>query len=175
MVLLEDEQNLLRWLSQYGPLPRKQIRKLLIPCNERVAEKIINNLKRGHYIEAIDGGRYFGTDKYCRRDYRTILALWVLTKFIEQSGPLVHFPADAPGQVFFLMDGVGYEIIVLYQDEEHLMRTLQVQGDTRYIIVLPDMAMADRIQLPAAPCLLATIDFTDSDEPQITFYSQEES
>ena len=45
MVLLEDEKNVMRWLSQYGPLENRQLIKLL-KCSDRVAFRIMKNLRK---------------------------------------------------------------------------------------------------------------------------------
>ena len=64
-----------------------------------------------------------------------------------------------------------YEILVLNPDEEHLVRLLQPQKNTKYILVVPNMEMAESLQLPDAPCLFATAEPTEKEEPKITFYS----
>ena len=45
IVLLTDEQYVVKWLSQYGALPRAQIIKML-KKPPQTAEKILRNLKR---------------------------------------------------------------------------------------------------------------------------------
>ena len=45
IVLLTDEQYVVKWLSQYGALPRAQIIKML-QKPPQTAEKILRNLKR---------------------------------------------------------------------------------------------------------------------------------
>lgn len=44
-MLLTDEQYVVKWLSQYGALPRAQIIKML-QKPPQTAEKILRNLKR---------------------------------------------------------------------------------------------------------------------------------
>ena len=44
-MLLTDEQYVVKWLSQYGALPRAQIIKML-KKPPQTAEKILRNLKR---------------------------------------------------------------------------------------------------------------------------------
>ena len=44
----------------------------------------------------------------------------------------------------------------------------------KYIIVVPDMDMVEQLQLPDAPCLFATVTPNGFEEPEITFYTQEE-
>ena len=57
-----------------------------------------------------------------------ILAVWVLLQFIDKVEPMAHYPATYPSQIFFLKEDIGYEIVVLYDGEQHLARLLQPQG-----------------------------------------------
>ena len=72
---------------------------------------------------------------------RTIMAVWVLLKFIELVDPMAHYSAVYPSQLFFLKENNGYEIVVLYEGEENLLRLLQPSEDLKYIIVLPVISM----------------------------------
>lgn len=171
-MLLRDEQYVVKWLSQYGALPKTQIVKML-QKEPRQVEKILRNLKRQMQIEDVSGGYYIGLDSMCQPDQRTILAVWVLLKFIEYVDPMAHYPAVYPSQLFFLKENIGYEIVVLYDGEESLLKLLQPDDDLKYIIILPHISMAARLKLPKAPCLFATVDFQGEDEPKITFYSEE--
>ena len=104
-------------------------------------------------------------------DQRMVSAVWVLLKFIDQVGPLDHYPASYPSQIFFLKNNVGYEIAVLYDGEQHLTRLLQPGEDMKYILVLPNVNISRELMLPKAPCLFATVDYAGGDEPGVTFYS----
>ena len=171
-MLLQDEINIVKWLSQYGALPKTQlIRMLQKPRN--TAEKILRNLKRESRIADVSGGYYIGLDALCRPNQRTIIAVWVLLQFIESVDPMAHYPAVYPSQLFFLKENTGYEIVVLHEGEEHLLRLLQPSEDLKYIIVLPVISMAERLKLPKAPCLFATVDYCGNDEPKVNFYSEE--
>ena len=119
------------------------------------------------------GGYYVGLDSLCRPDQRIILAVWVLLKFIDYVDPMAHYPAVYPSQIFFLKENVGYEIVVLYEGEESLLRLLQPQDDLKYIIVLPRISMAEKLMLPKVPCLFATVGFEGAEEPEVTFYTEE--
>jgi len=55
-MLLQDEQYVVRWLSQYGALTRTQVIKLLRDKSHKTAEQIIGNLKRQMMIAEISGG-----------------------------------------------------------------------------------------------------------------------
>lgn len=157
-MLLQDEQYVVKWLSQYGALPKAQITKMLRkPPN--TAEKILRNLKKQMRISDVSGGYYIGLDAMSKPDQRMILAVWVLLKFIDQVDPLAHYPAVYPAQLFFLKENIGYEIVVLYEGEERLLRLLQPDEDLKYIIILPHIGMANGLKLPDAPCLFATVDY----------------
>lgn len=171
-MLLEDEKLVIKWLSQYGALPKAQlIRMLRKPPN--TAEKILNNLKRDQRIEDVCGGYYLGLDSMCQPDQRMVLAIWILLKFIDFVDPMAHYPAVYPSQLFFLKENVGYEIVILYEGESSLLKLLQPEDDLKYIIVLPHISMAASLRRPKAPCLFATIEFQGKDEPEILFYSEE--
>ena len=172
-MLLQDEQYIIKWLSQYGTLTKKQDIRLLKENTVTTAEKIIRNLKRDMRITDV-GGYYLALEEMCKPDQRLIIAVWVLIQFIDQVEPLAHYPAVYPAQIFFLKENVGYEIVVLYDGEQHLMRLLQPQDDDlKYIIVVPHISMAQSLYVPKAPCLYATVDFEGREEPHITFYSEE--
>lgn len=170
--LLQDEQYVVKWLAQYGALPRTQVMRLLRKP-QRTAEKILRGLKRQLRIADVAGGYYIGPDALCQPDQRTILAVWVLLKFIDYVDPMAHYPASYPAQLFFLKENIGYEIVVLYEGEEHLLKLLRPQEGLKYIIVVPRAALAVRMVLPDVPCLFATVDFVGGEEPEITFYSEE--
>lgn len=174
-MLLEDEKHVIKWLSQYGALPKTQVIRLLRDKPPQTAEKILNNLKRDLQLFDVGGGYYLGLDDMCTPDQRVILAIWVLLQFIDSVDPMAHYPAIYPSQIFFLKENIGYEIVVLYDGEQHLTKLLQPQDeDMKYIIILPNIAMAQQMVLPKAPCLFATIHFNGRDEPEIMFYSEEE-
>ena len=171
-MLLTDEQYVVKWLSQYGALPRTQIVKML-KKPPQTADKILRNLKKQMRVADVSGGYYIGLDPMCQPDQRLILAVWVLLRFIDQVEPMAHYPAVYPSQLFFLKENTGYEIVVLYEGEQNLLKLLQPQDDLKYIIVVPHISMASNIRLPQAPCLFATVDFHGEEEPEVVFYSEE--
>ena len=71
-----------------------------------------------------------------------------------------------------MKENIGYEIVVIYEGEENLLRLLQPENDLKYIIVLPVISMAAQIKLPKAQCLFATVEFRGDEEPEVTFYSE---
>lgn len=112
-MLLQEEMLILQWLSQYGVLTRKQLIRMLQKETATV-ERIIKSMKKRMMISEISGGYYIGLDPYCKPDPRTILAVWVLLKFIDQVEARAHYPASYPSQLFFLKENTGYEIVVIY-------------------------------------------------------------
>lgn len=173
LMLLQDEQYVVKWLSQYGALPKTQVIKML-KKKPQTAEKILHSLKKQMRIADVSGGYYVGLDSMCQPDQRTILAVWVLLKFIDNVDPMAHYPAVYPSQIFFLKENIGYEIVVIYDGETSLLRLLQPDEDLKYIIILPHISIASQLKLPKAPCLFATVDFQGEDEPKVTFYSEED-
>ena len=171
-MLLQDEQYVIKWLSQYGALPKAQIIRMLWNKTPKTAEKIIKNLERQNMISEISGGYYIGIDPMVQPDQRIISAVWVLLEFIKHVDPMAHYPAVYPSQLFFLKEDIGYEIVVLYKGEQHLSKLLQPQEEMKYIFVVPHIEMAKELRLPNSPCLFATLDFDGKEEPKIRFYTQ---
>ena len=171
-MLLQEEQYVVQWLSQYGALTKTQITQML-KKPPQTAEKIIKNLIKQMQAADVQGGYYVGLDPMCRPDQRTILAVWVLLKFMDHVEPMAHYPATYPSQIFFLKENIGYEIVVLYEGEQSALRLLQPDEDLKYIIVLPHISMAAKLKLPKAQCLFSTVEFQGDEQPEITFYSEE--
>src|SRR5699024_754626 len=65
-MLLSDEQYVVKWLSQYGALPKTQVVRLLRDKSPATAEKIIRNLKKEMRIADVGGGYYLGLDNLCK-------------------------------------------------------------------------------------------------------------
>ena len=171
-MLLQEEQYIIRWLTQYGALTKTQVVRLLKDKPPETAAKIIRNLKRELMISDVSGGYYLGVDPMCQPDQRIILAVWVLLEFIGRVEPMAHYPATYPSQIFFLKEDMGYEIVVLYDGEQHMTRLLQPEEDLKYIFVLPHIAMAKELVLPSVPCLFATVDYDGAEVPTVKFYSE---
>lgn len=170
-MLLQDEQHVVKWLSQYGVLSKTQIIRML-QKPKATADRIIKNLRKQMRVADISGGYYIGLDKLCRPDQRTILAIWVLLKFINEVEPMAHYPVAYPSQLFFLKENMGYEIVVLYEGEGSNLRLLQPDDELKYIIVVPHISMIRTLPLPRAECLFATVNFNGEDEPEIKFYTK---
>ena len=171
-MLLQEEMLILQWLSQYGVLTRKQLVRML-QKEQATVDRIIKSMRKRMMISEISGGYYIGIDPYCKPDQRTVLAMWVLLKFIDQVDPMAHYPASYPSQIFFLKDNIGYEIVVIYEGEGSNLRLLQPEDELKYIIVVPHISMVQSLPTPKAECLFATVDFNGEDEPEITFYTEE--
>lgn len=171
-MLLQEEQYIIHWLTQYGALAKSQVIQLLKDKPPQTAEKIIRNLKREVLLHDISGGYYLGVDPMCQPDQRIILAAWVLLQFADRVDPMAHYPATYPSQIFFLKEELGYEIVVLYDGEQHLTRLLQPQEDLRYIFVLPRISMAQELVLPPVPCLFAVVDYAGQEIPTVRFFSE---
>ena len=173
-MLLQEEQYIIQWLTEYGALPHAQVVRMLKDKSPQTAEKIIRALKRETMLYDISGGYYLGVDPMCRPDQRIILAVWVLLQFIDKVDPRAHYPATYPSQIFFLKEDMGYEIVVLYDGEQHLTRLLQPQEDLKYIFVLPHVGMAKELVLPSAPHLFATVDYNGQEVPDVRFFTESE-
>ena len=171
-MLLQDERYIIHWLNQYGTLARAQVIGLLHDKSPKTTEKIIKGLKRQFKISEISSGYYLGLDPMAKPDQRVISAVWVLLYFAALIEPMAHYPASYPSQIFFLKGCTGYEIVVLYEDEQHLIKLLQPEEDIKYILVLPHINMARHMKLPKAPCLFATVDYDGGDEPKVSFYHE---
>ena len=171
MALMEDEQLVLQWLSQYGPMTKGMIGKLFPKKSSATVGRLLMGLKRRNYITQIKDSECFALDRYCEVNRRMHEALWVLFQFVAHIEPSAHYAADAPAQIFFLKDQTSYEIVVLYEQEDHLVKLLHPQNDTKYIFVIPNLEFADQLALPDAPCLFATIEPSDREIPNIIFYS----
>ncbi len=81
-------------------------------------------------------------------------------QFIDKVEPMAHYPPPIRPRSFSSKEDIGYEIVVLYDGEQHLARLLQPQEeDCRYIFVLPHIRMAQELVCcSSVPCLFATVD-----------------
>ena len=73
-MLLPDEQYIIKWLSQYGALPKVQISGLL-QKSEDITRKIIKGLRNQNRVFHISDGYYVGLDPISRPDQRTLIAI----------------------------------------------------------------------------------------------------
>ena len=166
----ENEKLLTQWLSQYGPLPKVLITQLM-KLEDAYAERLFRKVRRRGLAIEDSTKQFICPDEYCKPDSKTIRALWVFLHFMDQVAPMCHTIAHFPAQLLFVKGEQNYEIIVLEPGEEHLTVLLHADEGTRYIFVLADISMAQRLKLPDAPCLFATID-DDSPTPIVHFFSE---
>ena len=171
-MLLQDEQYIIKWLSQYGALSKIQVRRLL-QKSEDITRKIIKGLRNQNRVFHISDGYHVGLDPISKPDPRLSIAIWVLLKFVDKVDPMNHHPATYPSQIFFLKEDVGYEIIVIYDGEEDRMRLLQTEEDKKFIIVVSNPSRISKLRLPDAPCLFATVDFEGEEIPEVHFFTEE--
>ena len=90
MTLMEEEQLVLRWLSEYGPMTKEMIQRLLHYKPKETVSRILSGLKRRRYITEIENHRYLAINPYCKVDPRMHEALWVLFQFAEHVEPHAH-------------------------------------------------------------------------------------
>ena len=104
MILLEDEKNVMKWISEYGPLTRFQLLGLLSYKTPRTAEKIIRNTRKGRQLQVLENGCY-ALDRFSKPDPCRSTAVWVLLRFIEKVKQTDHRAAEYPAQNFFVKEG----------------------------------------------------------------------
>ena len=59
-MLLQEEQYIIHWLTEYGPLPKAQIVRMLKDKPPKTAEKIIRALKNEVMLHEIVRGTIWG-------------------------------------------------------------------------------------------------------------------
>lgn len=67
--------------------------------------------------------------------------------YSDRVDPMAHYPAVYPSQIFFLKENTGYEIVTLYEGEEHLLKLLQPDEDLKYIIIIPHIRNGDKAKI----------------------------
>lgn len=105
-MLLPDEQYIIKWLSQYGALPKVQIRGLL-QKSEDITRKIIKGLRNQNRVIPYIRWLLRRSGSYKQTCPKNVIAIWVLLKFIDKVEPMNHHPATYPSQIFFLKEDVG--------------------------------------------------------------------
>lgn len=171
MALREEEHLIVRWLSQYGPLTKGMIRRLLHYKPSDTVSRILGGLVRYRKITMIEDHKYYATDRYCKPIARMQKAVWVLNQFVETIDPRSHQIADSPSQIRFAQGKTFYEIIVVNYGEEHLTHLLHPEKNKTFLIVVPDMDFAESLSLPDCPCIFVTLEESDREAPTVNFYS----
>ena len=175
-MLLTDEQYVIKWLSQYGPLPKAQVVRLLRDKSPTTAERLLNRNEAGPAYRRCGGRLLPGPGSLLHprpAGHPGGVGAAAIHRPRGAPGPL---PGHLPSQLFFLKENTGYEIVVLYEGEQHLPRLLQHrEEDLKYIFVLPKIQMVHQLVLPRAPCLFSTVEFQGQEEPQVHFFAEEVS
>lgn len=171
MALREEEHMIVRWLSQYGPMTREMIRKLLHYKPSDTVTRILNGLVRYRKIAMIEGHKYYAIDRYCTLVPKMHEAVYVLLQFITDIDPRSHQIADTPSQIRFLQGNTFYEIVVLDYGEENLTQFLHPEKNKVFLIVVPNMDFAEELWLPDAKCIFVTLEASGNAIPNVNFYS----
>ncbi len=167
-MLLPEEQYIMKWMSQYRVLELQQINHMMKGSAEGFVTRSLNRLAREGYL--FKDWVYAYVEPNLPVDQKMLDAIWVMLRFSNNIEPLAHYPAQYPSQVFFIKDQSAYEIIVLEKDEAHIIRLLQPDDGIKYIILLRDINMAERLKLPNAPCIFATIARPAGEDVRVKFY-----
>lgn len=179
---LDYKESLIKqWISQYGALPRMQIKKMLNEDKDSSATNIIRNLvRRGELFEQ-EGGVFLALDPRQRKSERVIKALWVLIDYSDRVKPDEHYPAEFPSEIYFIgkkddspnSESQEYEILILEHGEEFKLRHLKQHQGVRYIIVVPtiDDSYLAKLVVPDIEFLFATVTYGCSGEAEIKFYN----
>lgn len=168
--LLSDEQLVVQWLSQYGPLPIELVRTWLSYKPQNIQDKILKNL-------LIHGFIYQVAENILTIDPTTVIpnedivrAGWVLSR-LDGIDPHAHYPARFPAQIHFLSHQFGVDIMVIHPGSEHLMYLLESNEHLKYIFVIEDLAQLPLAVPDGIPYMIACA----PSPSQITFYTRRDS
>lgn len=185
--LLREESIVVDCLSKYESLKWPQLIKLLYNKQEDVAQRILVGLKKRQIVIEDEAG-YLMLDPRSKEDYKTTTAFWVLLQFIDKIKPEENYKANYPSNIYFLKQGQEYEIIVLYKNEEHLLKPLFMENRNssnededavKYIIVVPDEDSIDDFignvpdsVLDKGNVLFSTVKYASTEDecPVVEFY-----
>lgn len=185
--LLEEEKIITEALSKYGCLRWEQLIKLIYNKKEETAQRILVGLKKRQLILEDEGSGYVRLDPRTQSDDKMIRAFWILLQYVNKISPREHYPANYPSEIFFLKQGVQYEIVVLNPREEHVLSMLfnenrnnsdDEEDITKYIIVVANTdcieaclnKIPDKV-IDNKQVLFATINYKkDSEIPDIQYY-----
>lgn len=147
--LLKEERLIVKMLSLYECLRHEQLVTLLEIKGKDTAsaEKMLLAMKKNQTILE-DGAGYAMLDLRSKPNQKTISAFWILLQYLPKIDENQHFAANYPSEIFFLKDSKQYEIVVLGQDDAHLVRMLflenrnssdEIEDITKYIVVVPNV------------------------------------
>ena len=168
-----EEKVIMYWLSQYGVMLQEQAIGALTDKGRTTASAIIRGLMKQRRLCYLHGGYYVAAGPKMKPDDKIIAAIWVLLQYIYQIDPMNHHRAQYPGQIYFLRNGCGYEIVVLGEGDYLLPTMLTPQADLKFIIVVPDEEMIPDVKLPNAPCMFATVTYDGERKPTVRFIRPE--
>ena len=168
--LLSDEQLVVQWLSQYGPMPIELVRAWLSYKPQNIQDKILKNLLIHGFVYQVAGNILTIDPTAVTPNKDIVLAGWVLSQ-LDGIDPHAHYPARYPAQIHFLSQRFGVDIMVIHPDSDHLMYLLESNEHLKYIFVIEDLA-----QLPlAVPDGLPYMIACAPSPSQITFYTRRDS
>ena len=119
-MLLQEEQYMIKWLSQYRTLENRQVVRLLKHSTEGFVHRALNRLEREGRIHQGDG--YVGAEPGMAADRKLLDAIWVMLCFSDSIAPMAHYPAQYPSSLFFMKERSAYEVIVL---EKPMRKTIK--------------------------------------------------
>lgn len=179
--LTERQRIIIDALSWYGELYDAQLGEMFGTDAYGIGVEL-KGLERAGFIERSDCGLCAvpGTGAESGKG-RT--AFWVFVRLAGGRCAGAHYPARFPAQIFFLDGKEAWEIAVLSENDLHLSALIRNRHATdaaeadgelslRYAFVIPDIALAERLVLPDAPCLIACVS-GDEARPLITFYAED--
>ena len=134
-MLLRNEGAVIKWLSQYEAIERRQLKEM-INKSLNSSDSFVNSMLKQSRIANLEDG-YIGLDHLCKPDYKLIKAIWILIEFIKNVEPMAHYPATYPSQLFFLLENKGYEVIVLDEGDEDLLKRVQFNSEVTYTLKNP--------------------------------------
>lgn len=183
--LLKEEKLVLSCLEIYECLKWEQLVKLMYNKQPDTAAKILTGLKKRQYIVEDECG-YVKLDPRSQPDQKTIYSFWILLKYIDKINN-AHYAANFPSSIFFLKDNVQYEIMMLYANEENLVKMLFLENKNtskdeedaiKYIIIVPNEETIENCLggipeqvLANGQVLFATVEYSpDEEEPNIQYF-----
>ena len=166
-MLLTDEQYVIKWLSQYGPLPKAQVVRLLRDKSPTTAERLLNRMKRDQRIADVGDGYYLAWTPIAPQ---TSGSSWRCGCCCNSSTVWSLCPTiQPPTPASYSSSTLDRCVVVLYEGEQHLAKLLHPQEDLKYIFVLPNIQMASQLVLPPVPCLFSTVEFQEKRSLKSTF------
>lgn len=142
---------LIRWLSEYGCLPVQLIKRMVGTKYLSTFYSVQNMLIKERVVQLTPDKAFLRINNKFAVDPRVVDALWVLSQFEDTIEVLDHGLLQYPAQVFFLKRNsdtsvIEYEIVVLKNNEENFLNLLTVDRSSKYIFVIPDRSLIDKVK-----------------------------